>query len=107
MQLPSQLQHESPGGEVVLLRFIHFQGQMAFASLIFTADVVLFAGFSQVASVRLFPSILPLAPVLLSVTFIMMAGGQLELSAGRHFQGAGQIQFPQLITPPPRLLALG
>lgn len=57
-----------PRREAVLFCSIHFQGQMVFASLTFTADIVLFAGFSQVASFPLFQFILPLAPLSLSVS---------------------------------------
>lgn len=67
-RLGAQWQHESPGGKAVLSCSIHFQDQMVVASLTFTADVVLFAGFSQVASFPLFQFVLPLAPLLCSLS---------------------------------------
>ena len=88
----TQLEHGSPGGQVVLSRFIHFQGQMVFASLTFTADSVLFAGFSQVTSFLSFISIhSPTCPTFaLCVTLSKMAERHLELSAGGCFQGDSQ-----------------
>lgn len=53
----------SLGDQAVLFHSIHLQGQMVFASLTFTADGILFAGFSQVASFPLLQFILPLAPL--------------------------------------------
>lgn len=102
------VEHRSPGDEAILFCSIPFQGQMVFASLTSTADVGLFASFSQVALLPLFQFILPLAPLLCSVSFITMAGRQLELSAGGcFFQGAGQTSFPQLSPPSPGEISIG
>lgn len=91
MQLPSQLEHESPGGKAILSRFIHFQGQLVLASLTFTTDSLVCWVFTggYVSFIAIHSSTYPtFAPRVMS---IVMAGGREELSAGRRLQGGGEI----------------
>lgn len=82
---------------------------MVFASLTSTADVGLFAGFSQVASFPLFQFILPLAPLLCSVSRSSRWQGDnwSSQAGGCFFQGAGQTSFPQLSPPSSRETSAG
>lgn len=85
-QAGAQLQRRFPGDGAVLRCSFVFQGQMVFASLTFTADVILHAGLLLAVLFPLFPFILSLPTRVPRTTLITLAGRQLDLSAGAVYR---------------------